>query len=101
MQKQFCASTNAMKLLVMKVLAMKLLAGVLGVSVMLAANAAVAAAKKQKPAPQAAYSSLCRGANLYQCGPLYNSTDYLGTDPDPFIRAMIQRDLGPKYGGPE
>src|SRR6202035_1237538 len=81
---------------------MKLLAGVLGVSVMLAANAAVAAAKKQKPvAPQAANSSLCRGANLYQCGPLYNSTDYLGTDPDSFIRAMIQRDLGPKYRCPE
>jgi hypothetical protein len=24
---------------------------------------------------------------------------YLGDDPDPFIRAMIQRDLGIKYGG--
>jgi hypothetical protein len=91
-QKHFRASTNALKLL----------AGVLGISVMLTANAAVAAAKKQKPsAPQAANSPLCRGANLYQCGPIYNSTDYLGTDPDPFIRAMIQRDLGPKYGGPE
>jgi len=79
---------------------LKLLVGVLGVSVMLAANAA--AAKKQKPAaPQAADSSLCRGANLFHCGPIYNSTDYLGTDPDPFIRAMIQRDLGAKYGGPE
>jgi len=90
-QKQFCASTNAINLL----------AGILGVSVMLTANAAVAA-KKQKPvAPQTANSSLCRGANFYHCGPIYNSTDYLGTDPDPFIRAMIQRDLGPKYGGPE
>jgi hypothetical protein len=65
-------------------------------------DTAAAAAKKQKPvAPQAADSSLCRGANLFHCGPIYNSTDYLGTDPDPFIRAMIQRDLGPKYGGPE
>jgi len=89
-RKHIHASTNALKLLV----------GVLGVSVMLAANAA--AAKKQKPAaPQAADSSLCRGANLFHCGPIYNSTDYLGTDPDPFIRAMIQRDLGAKYGGPE
>ena len=97
MRKQFCASTNAVKLN-----AMKLLASVLGVSVILAASATVAAPKKQKPvAQQAANSSLCRGAKLYQCGPLYNSTDYLGTDPDPFIRAMIQRDLGPKYGGPE
>ena len=80
--KHIGASTNALKLLV----------GVLGVSVMLAANAA-AAAKKQKPtAPQAANSAaLCRGANLYHCGPIYNSTDYLGTDPDPFIRGEILR----------
>jgi hypothetical protein len=79
---------------------MKLLAGILGVAVMLT-NAAVAA-KKQKPvAPQAANSSLCRGANLFHCGPIYNSNDYLGTDPDPFIRLMIQRDLGARYGGAE
>ena len=92
MPKHICASKNVLKLLV----------SVLGVSVMLAANVA-AAAKKHKPvAPQTANSAaLCRGANLYHCGPIYNSTDYLGTDPDPFIRAMIQRDLGPKYGGPE
>ena len=96
MRKQICASTNALKLLV------AVLVGFLGISVMLAANAA-AAAKKQKPAaaPTANNAALCRGANLFHCGPIYNSTDYLGTDPDPFIRAMIQRDLGPKYGGPE
>jgi hypothetical protein len=41
----------------------------------------------------------CRGANLFHCGPIYNSNDYLGDDPDPFIRLMIQRDLGLKYGG--
>jgi hypothetical protein len=41
----------------------------------------------------------CRGANLFHCGPLYNANDYLGDDPDPFIRLMIQRDLGIKYGG--
>ena len=41
----------------------------------------------------------CRGANLFHCGPLYNGNDYLGNDPDPFIRLMIQRDLGAKYGG--
>jgi hypothetical protein len=90
--KHFCASTNALKPLV----------GVLGVSVMLAANAAVAAKKHKPAAPQTANSAaLCRGANVYHCGPIYNSADYLGTDPDPFIRAMIQRDLGAKYGGPE
>jgi hypothetical protein len=44
-------------------------------------------------------ASHCRGANLFHCGPLYNGNDYLGNDPDPFIRLMIQRDLGAKYGG--
>jgi hypothetical protein len=44
-------------------------------------------------------TSHCRGANLFHCGPLYNGNDYLGNDPDPFIRLMIQRDLGAKYGG--
>jgi hypothetical protein len=41
----------------------------------------------------------CRGANFFHCGPLYDANDYLGDDPDPFIRLMIQRDLGIKYGG--
>jgi hypothetical protein len=44
-------------------------------------------------------ASHCRGANLFHCGPLYNGNDYLGNDSDPFIRLMIQRDLGAKYGG--
>jgi hypothetical protein len=80
---------------------LKLLVGVLGVSVMLVASAA--AAKKQRPAaPSSANNAaLCRGGNLFHCGPIYNSNDYLGTDPDPFIRLMIQRDLGAKYGGAE
>jgi hypothetical protein len=83
-------------------IAARLLAGVLGLAVMLAPNAAAAAKKQKTAAPQMANSAaLCRGANLFQCGPIYNSNDYLGTDPDPFIRSMIQRDLGPKYGGPD
>jgi hypothetical protein len=41
----------------------------------------------------------CRCANLFHCGPIYNGLDYLGDDPDPFIRSMIQRDLGAKYSG--
>ena len=36
---------------------------------------------------------------LFHCGPVYNGNDYLGSDPDPFIRLMIQRDLGARYGG--
>jgi hypothetical protein len=75
------------------------------VTVSLAATLAASASaatktKRTKPrAPVASSASTCRGANLFHCGPLYNSTDYLGNDPDPFIRLMIQRDLGAKYGG--
>jgi hypothetical protein len=51
--------------------------------------------------PMTSGTGSCSGANLFPCGPLYNGNDYLGNDPDPFIRSMIQRDLGAKYGGPE
>ena len=66
------------------------------------ASSADAATKGKRAihfAPTASVTSSCRGANLFACGPIYNSTDYLGNDPDPFIRAMIQRDLGARYGG--
>lgn len=78
----------------------KLSAFALGFAVIVASSAD--AKSKTKPiAPQAAPGSSvhCRGANLFHCGPLYNGLDYLGDDPDPFIRLMIQRDLGAKYGG--
>ena len=51
------------------------------------------------PTVVAGTAQYCRGANFFHCGPLYNANDYLGDDPDPFIRLMIQRDLGIKYGG--
>jgi hypothetical protein len=78
---------------------------VLGVGVILtsAAHAATKAKHPRAYARQAASSASadCRGPNLFRCGPLYSSYDYLGTDPDPFIRTMIQRDLGAKYGPAE
>ena len=81
----------------------KLLVGLLGLSVILASSAEAATkAKRPKPiAPQASLGSSvpCRGANLFHCGPITSGDDYLGNDPDPFIRLMIQRDLGVKYGG--
>ncbi len=40
-----------------------------------------------------------RGTNLFPAGPVYNANDYLGDDPDPFIRLQLQRDLGAHYGG--
>lgn len=65
-------------------------------------DTSAASTRKNKHAAAASTgtsSALCRGANLFHCGPVYNGNDYLGTDPDPFIRLMIQRDLGAKYGG--
>jgi hypothetical protein len=55
--------------------------------------------KRARPVVTAGIASSRRGGNLFPCGPVYYSTDYLGNDPDPFIRLMIQRDLGAKYGG--
>jgi len=78
----------------------KLLAVAFGFAVIMASGAD--AKNKAKPiAPRATLESSvhCRGANLFHCGPIYNGLDYLGDDPDPFIRLMIQRDLGAKYGG--
>ncbi len=83
----------------------KLLVCALSLAVMLTSSAN-ATTKKRKPkrlGPQVTIGSSvpCRGANLFPCGPIYNGNDYLGEDPDPFIRAMIQRDLGVKYGDPD
>ena len=79
----------------------KLVACALSIAVILAPNANAAKKLKTPVAPQATADSAvpCRGANLFHCGPVYNGNDYLGDDPDPFIRLMIQRDLGAKYGG--
>lgn len=76
--------------------------GIVTIAVTITASDASAASKSRKArhiAPMAGATSSCRGANRFPCGPVYNGTDYLGNDPDPFIRLMIQRDLGAKYGG--
>jgi len=82
-----------------------LLVFALSVAVTLASSADAKKLEKSKPiAPQTIIggsSARCRGAALFHCGPIYNGRDYLGDDPDPFIRLMIQRDLGAKYGGAE
>ncbi|HUC51790.1 MAG TPA: hypothetical protein VMA30_20585 [Xanthobacteraceae bacterium] len=78
----------------------------IGFIVMLASGASAATKTKKtrhnvpvSGARTAGAASSCRGGNLFPCGPVYNGTDYLGSDPDPFIRLMIQRDLGARYGG--
>jgi len=72
------------------------------ITLTIASSAEAATKTKRQVAtrPQAANSTAtCRGGNLFPCGPIYSGNDYLGIDPDPFIRLMIQRDLGVYYGG--
>lgn len=70
------------------------------------AFAGLANAEDQKPRKQrkaAAHSSKVvsgyRGESQYPRGPLYNGPDYIGDDPDPFIRSQLMRDLSGRYGG--
>ncbi len=79
---------------------------VAGVALLLAATLPAEAAKKHKPKARATVHTAKvvpagshRGTNLFPAGPLYNGPDYLGDDPDPFIRFQIYRDLGARYGG--
>jgi hypothetical protein len=72
---------------------------VLAVSFAATSNADAKKIKTVRPATPVSPVASCRGSSLFHCGPVYNSNDYLGNDPDPFIRLMIQRDLGAKYGG--
>jgi hypothetical protein len=49
-----------------------------------------------------AVAPLQRGANLFPPGPVYYGgpgVEYLGTDPDPFIRQQLLRDLTAHFGG--
>jgi hypothetical protein len=86
-------------------LAVKLMVSTIALAFVLAAAPADAAkARKHKKhvtanAATVTANSRYRGTNLFPAGPIYNGTDYLGDDPDPFIRSQILRDLGSHYGG--
>jgi hypothetical protein len=85
--------------------AIKIFTCALGLA-LLVASAADAATKKKKAKPvapevTASAPASCRGASLFPCGPIYYAGQYLGEDPDPFIRSMINRDLGAKFGDPD
>jgi hypothetical protein len=74
-----------------------------GSALALPASAETAKETKQKkqvvtPAPNRANTGY-RGQDKFPAGPLYLGQDYLGDDPDPFIRLQIYRDLSAKYGG--
>jgi hypothetical protein len=89
----------------MSSLPVKLIAAAIGLAVAFAATAPADAAKARKHKKvSGAHTAVrvqsgYRGTNLFPAGPIYNGPDYLGDDPDPFIRSQIYRDLGAHYGG--
>ncbi|HSP51109.1 MAG TPA: hypothetical protein VLN61_13205 [Pseudolabrys sp.] len=87
-------------------LAVKLIVSAIGLALVLVAAAPADAAKARKHkkhvaahAATATAKSGYRGTNLFPAGPVYFANDYLGDDPDPFIRLQLLRDLGAHYGG--
>ena len=87
-------------------LAVKLMVSAIGLAFVLADAAPADAAKGRKHkkhvaahATEVVVNPRYRGTNLFPAGPVYNGNDYLGDDPDPFIRLQILRDLGAHYGG--
>ena len=81
----------------------KLMGSCLGFAFVVAAAPADAAQASKHKKPRAAHTVATktgdRGANLFPAGPVYHANDYLGDDPDPFIRLQLQRDIGAHYGG--
>ncbi|HEX5212358.1 MAG TPA: hypothetical protein VFW22_11575 [Pseudolabrys sp.] len=86
-------------------LARKLMVSCLGLAFVLAAAPADADQARKHKKPRPAHTAAVeakngyRGANLFPAGPVYHGNDYLGDDPDPFIRLQLQRDIGAHYGG--
>jgi hypothetical protein len=82
---------------------MKTIVGATIVALVLAASAEAAQPGKQKKRlaqPTAAVvSPTYQGAQLFPSGPVMYGNEYLGTDPDPFIRSQLLRDLGAHFGG--
>ena len=83
----------------------KLILSAVGVAFVLIAASPTDAAPVRKHKAHAtaqakvASNTAYRGTNLFPAGPIYHANEYLGDDPDPFIRLMILRDLGAHYGG--
>jgi len=81
----------------------KMLAATCAAAVLLALPANAKQQRKHRKyatSPAAAFASPgYHGANLFPPGPVMYGNEYLGNDPDPFIRSQILRDLGAHFGG--
>ena len=88
----------------MKNLSVTLAVSAIGLAVVMASPAEAAKKKQRHHSGYAAHAmELGETGGRFQggvlAGPLYNGQDYLGTDPDPHIRAYMLKDLGSRYGG--
>jgi hypothetical protein len=61
------------------------------------AEAAQARNRVAPSAPPSPVSPPYRGADRFPTGPVTYGNKYLGTDPDPFIRQQLLRDLGAQF----
>jgi len=81
----------------------KMLVAAIGLAFLVTTPADAQSRKQRKPAAAAATGITVnphyRGAHLFPPGPVMYGSDYLGDDPDPFIRQQILRDLGAHFGG--
>ena len=85
-------------------LPIKMLVTAVGLAVVLASPADAAKARKHRKqvtihtAP-VMVNMRYRGTNLFPPGPVMFGNEYLGDDPDPFIRSQLLRDVGAHFGG--
>jgi len=83
----------------------RIAASALGLAFIVASPADAAKPRKHRQPAAAAPPTVVTvyprewGANLFPPGPIYYSNEYLGEDPDPFIRSQIWRDLDAHFGG--
>ena len=86
-------------------LPVKILVSAAGLAVVLVLASPAGAAETRKKRKQVAaqpnvtVNAHCRGRSLFPCGPVMYGNEYLGDDPDPFIRSQLLRDLGLHFGG--
>jgi hypothetical protein len=83
-------------------LPIRILASAIALIFVLAAAADAKPRKDRQPAGARTAATVYaqhRGANLFPAGPVYYGTEYLGEDPDPFIRQQLLRDLTAHFGG--
>jgi len=88
----------------MTTLLVKMLASAFALALVLASSADAAQQRKpRKPVATRTTTGMITsgywGTNLFPPGPIMYGNQYLGNDPDPFIRSQIQRDLGAHFGG--